>query len=167
MPGMSRSPSRSSPRSGARPSPVSTIMPLEMASQPSSTIRSARTRRALVRTTSTGAGSTPSLLTPSLVRASLIAPSLIVASSCGSREIRQVHDRIGNAVAHALVVDDRDNGGPLLFLLDNQARDDCTVGGIERGGRLIQQQNRQLRQESAGNVDPLLFATRERRRRQA
>src|ERR1700732_2008104 len=144
---MRRSPPRSSPRSGGWSSPISTIRPSAAASQPRSTTRSASTIWALVRMQSDW--------------------ELLIAFSRGGRELGQVHDGVGDAFANGLVVNDGHDGCAAFLLFSDQACNHRTVLGIERGGRLVQEQDRPLRQKSAGDVDPLLFPAGEGCRRQA
>src|ERR1700738_1004413 len=134
---MRRSPPRSSPRSGGWSSPISTIRPPAAGSQPRSTTRSASTIRALVRMQSDC--------------------ELLIAFSRGGRELGQVHDGVGDAFANGLVVNDGHDGCAAFLLFSDQACNHRTVLGIERGGRLVQEQDRPLRQKSAGDVEPVLF----------
>ena len=53
------------------------------------------------------------------------------------------------------------------LLLGDQVDHHRAVGGVERGGRLVEQQDRQVRQKAARDVDALLLAAGEGRRRQA
>ena len=55
---------------------------------------------------------------------------------------------------------------PLTFLLVDQFDHHGAIGRIERGGRLVQQQDRQIGDEAARDVDALLLAAGEGRGRQ-
>src|SRR5262245_5205118 len=146
-PGRTRSPARSSPRSGARPSPVSAISPPVAATHPRSMTRSARTTRAFVNRSS-----------------SLMAQA--AGSGCHGKP-GDVDDAIGDGIADVLVMDDGNDCGAAAFLFGDQIDHGPAVLGVERGGRLVEQENRQLGEKATRNVDALLLAARERRRRQA
>src|SRR5690606_9112352 len=77
-----------------------------------------------------------------------------------------LEDAIGDAVACRAVVKDAQQGGTALAGLLDQLDDDGTIAGIERGGRLVEQQDRMARREGARQVDALLLAAREGRGRQ-
>ena len=70
-------------------------------------------------------------------------------------------------MAYLVVMNDRHHRYSLSFLLPDQLNDNRAVGRVQRGGGFIQQQNWQIGNEPAGNVDPLLFAAGERRGRRA
>ena len=65
-----------------------------------------------------------------------------------------------------VIMDDGDHGDALAFLLRDEIDHHGAIGRIERSGRFIQQQDRQIGDETAGDIDALLFAARERRWRQ-
>src|SRR5882757_213870 len=116
---MMRSPPASSAASGALPSPNSAILPSVIATQPCSITRSARTTRALPR----------------------VMSCLAVISngpSGGSGERGHVDDAVGNPMTDLVVMDDRDHRDTLGLLLGNQLNHHGTVGGVKRGGRLVQ-----------------------------
>ena len=58
------------------------------------------------------------------------------------------------------------NGDTLALAGFDQIDDDSAVGGVERGRGLVEQQDGPPRRQAAGDVDTLLLATGERRRRQ-
>src|SRR4051812_9392887 len=94
------SPSASSPRSGAAPSPYSEILPSIAATQPRAITRSASTRHALV-------------------ISSAWSFSCFIACSCGGRERAHVDQAIRDRVAHVEIVHDRqDRGAAALALID-------------------------------------------------
>ena len=82
--------------------------------------------------------------------------------SCGSGKRGHVDDAVGNQMADLVVMDDRDHRHALALLLGDQFDHDGAVGGIERGRRLVQQQDRQVGNEAARDVDALLLAARRR-----
>src|SRR5580704_7256236 len=144
---MRKSPARSSPRSGASPSPTSAIRPLATASQPCSRILSASTTRAFARMQSRG--------------------GVFIGFSRCRRELRQVHHGIGDPASDRVVVDDRDDGcAPFLFFSDEPGYHGAVLR-IERGSWLVQKQYREVRQKPARDIDPLLLAAREGCRRHA
>ena len=55
---------------------------------------------------------------------------------------------------------------PCRLLLGDQLDHHLAVAGIERGGRLVEQQDRMVGDEAARDVDALLLAAGEGRRRQ-
>src|ERR1700733_4826408 len=145
---MIRSPPASSPPSGALPSPNSAMRPSASAIQPRSITRSASTMRALPRMVS-----------------GFVVISKHLSSGSGSKR-GHVDDPVGDLLADFIVMDDRHHGDALTFLLFDQLNHDRAVGGVERGGRLVQQQDRQIGNESPGDIDPLLLTAGERRGRQ-
>lgn len=70
------------------------------------------------------------------------------------------------AVAHSLIVKNTDNCCAAGFCFFNQCDDGGAIFGVQRGGGFIEQQNRVIDDKPAGDVDALLFATGEGRRRQ-
>ena len=77
-------------------------------------------------------------------------------------EAGDVDDAVGDAVAHVVVVEDAERWRrPARFLLADQLDDDGAVGGVERGGGLVEQQDRVVGDEAAGDVDALLLAAGE------
>src|SRR4051812_46030077 len=116
----------SSPRSGGRPSPISAMRPSVAATQPFSITRSPSTTRALARTRD------------------------VMTGSCGKP--LNVDRVVGDRLAHVLVVGDGDDRGAALLLLADEAGDDGAIGGIERGGGLVEQQDRTIRQKAARDV---------------
>src|SRR5215475_240549 len=135
----------STPRSGASPSPNSAMMQPLIASHPRSMTWSASTKRALARIKSE--------------HFSVMAPSR------GCSKAGDINDGIGDAVADVGIVHDGDDAGAAALALGNQIDHACGTDGVQRGGWLVEQQNGQIRQEAARDVDALLFATRERRGR--
>src|SRR3984893_326502 len=130
------------------PSPTSAIWPSAKAIQPRLITRSASTILALPMTVSD------------------LVELISRLSSCRRRERRHVDDPIGYQMADFIVMDDRDQGDARALLLIDQMNHDVAIGGIERSRRFVQQQDRKLADEAAGDVDPLLLATGEGRRRQ-
>src|SRR5215469_12798168 len=145
-PGIRRSPPRSSAAAGGRPSPISAMRPSATATQPRSITASASTTRALARTKSEW---------------------LLIASPHAVRgELRDVDHPVGGARAHVIIVYDTRNRRAALLLFVDEIHHDRTIVCVERGGRLVEQQDRQVGQEAARDVDALLLAAREGRRRQ-
>ena len=117
----------------------------------------------------------------STIRPSRCAPRRITASAVTMRALLRT-----SFVAHAAalkgsiskirshtccadlgVVEDADDRRARRLPLQDQLRHDRAVGGVERRGRLVQQQDRHLGDEAARDVDALLLAAGEGRRRQA
>src|SRR5258708_6739184 len=134
---MIRSPRASSAPAAPLPSPISAMRPSASASQPCPITRSARTILALVITVSFG----------------LECISICPAGRCG--KAGDGDDSGGNQEADLVVMDDRDHGDALLLLLGKQSDHDGAVGGVKRGGRLVEDQDRQLRDKAARDVDAL------------
>src|SRR5687768_15110467 len=88
--------------------------------------------------------------------------------SCrSSGEACHVDDTARDVCADVFIVENTDQRRtPSLLLLD-ELDDDGAIGGVERSGRLIEQQNGDVGNKAARNVDALLFAARKRSRRQA
>src|ERR1700761_3809430 len=145
---MTRSPPASPLPEGAWPSPNSAMRPSANATQPCSITRSASTRRAL----------------PMMV--SVVALILSHLSSGRGSKRGDVDDPVGDLLANFIIMNDRHHRNALAFFLFDQFDHHCAIGSVERGGRLVQQQDRQLGNKSPGDVDPLLLAAREGRRRQ-
>ena len=141
-PATSRSPPRSMPRSGARPSPTSTI-------------RSPANRHPALRD---GFGERPTLAFAEYERVGHSRPSEL--------ETRDIDDAVADLLLDILVVEDADErrSGPLA--LPDEADHGGPVLPVERRGRLIEQKDRARRGKAAGDIDALLLAARERRRRQ-
>src|ERR1700747_3309131 len=157
---MIRSPPASSLASGALPSPISATRPSTSAIQPCSITRSASTMRALAMTVSRRV--VISGLVPFL---STIRTTSSFAS-CGCSERRHIHDPIGDGLANLVVMHDRDNGDASTLLSSDQLDHDIAIFLVQRRGRLVQQQDRVVRNEAPRGVDALLLAAREGRRRQ-
>src|SRR5262249_22290403 len=134
-------PCMSMPLSGASPSPNSAMMPSLIASQPLSMTWSASTKRALARMKSVA----------------------VMALSRGRGKAGDVDNAVGDTVADIGIVHDGDDGGTAAFAFGKQIDHVCGIGGIERGGWLVEQQDRQIREEAPRDVDALLFAAGERR----
>src|SRR5262245_843253 len=130
--------------SGASSSPNSAMVQSLIASHPRSMTWSANTRRALARIRSE--------------YVAVMAPS----RSCG--KAGDIDDGIGDAVADIGIVHDGDDAGAAALALGDQIDHVCGIGGIERGGWLVEQQDRQIRQQAPRDVNALLFAAGERRR---
>jgi hypothetical protein len=83
--------------------------------------------------------------------------------SSGCREKVSVDNAVGDRRASVFVVHDRDHcrSAPLLF--GHQVNDHCAIVGIERGGRFVEQKQRKIGYEAAGDVDALLFTAGKRR----
>src|SRR5581483_1778577 len=141
------SPSASSPRSGAAPSPNSVIAPSTAATQPRAITRSASTSRALV-------------------ISSVWSFSCFIFHSCGGRERGHIDQAVRDRVAHVEIVHDRQDCGAGALALVDQLDDGGAVLGVERGGRLVEQQQRMLGDKAARDVDTLLLAAGEGGRRQ-
>ncbi len=88
-------------------------------------------------------------------------------ASCSVLQRRHGKQTIGHGVAHLVVVEDADNGNPPRLGIGDHADHHVPVGRVQRGGRLVQQQDRMSADEPPRQIDPLLLAARERRRRQA
>src|SRR6185437_16373918 len=144
-----KSPPASSAVAGASPSPTAATLPSAKAIQPCSITRSASTMRALPMTIS---------------EAAAFISGHLSSGSGGKRG--DVDDPIGDFPAYFVVMDDRHHGDALRFLLLDQFNHDRSVDRIERGGRLIEQQDRQIGNEPARDIDALLLAAGKRRRRQ-
>jgi hypothetical protein len=82
------------------------------------------------------------------------------------RKPRDVDHAIGDAIAHVLVVKDAEDGHAGRLALVDQVDDHAAVRGVERGGRLVEQQDGMLADEAPGDVDALLLAAGERGWRQ-
>ncbi len=66
-----------------------------------------------------------------------------------------------NRFTHFLVVEDAKQADTLFLLGADHLHHHGTVGGIERGGGLIQQKHCMIRDQATGDVDALLLATGE------
>src|SRR6202162_6712661 len=64
--------------------------------------------------------------------------------SCGRAKARDVDDGVGDAVAHGRVVHDRDDRGAAPLALGDQVDDHRGILRVERGGRLVEQQEREV-----------------------
>src|SRR5262249_26949157 len=135
-PGSNRSPPTSAPWPGGVPSPSSTISPFATATQPRSITRSASTMRAFDSTRS--------------------EPVMIPSGHCG--ETGDVDDGIADRAADVVIVHDRHHRRTTPLLFRDEIDHHRAIAGVERGGRLVEQQDRQIAQESARDVDPLLLA---------
>src|SRR5437660_6696310 len=144
---MRRSPARSLAGPGGRPSPTSAMRPSATATQPRSITASASTTRPLAR-----------------IKSEWL---LIASPDAVRRELRDVDHPVGGARAHVVVVHDTRNRRAALLLFGDEIHHDGTIGRIERGGRLVEQEDRQSGQKTARDVDPLLLAAREGRGRQS
>src|SRR5262245_18397779 len=111
------------------------MLPSTAATQPRSITRSASTTRALARISS--------------------ERSAVMTSSCDGK-LGDIDDGVGNCIAHVVVVDDGDDGHSAALLLNDQVDHDRAIGGVERCGRLIEQEDRKIGQKAARNVDALL-----------
>src|SRR3569833_2675933 len=147
-PGMIRSPAASSLRPGAAPSPTPAIFPSAIATQPRSSTRSASMILALP--------SSNSELVDSISR----------FPSSRRRERRDVDDAIGDGVADLIVMNDGQHRHTRALLSIDQIDHNSAIAGVKRGRRLVEQQNRQIRDAAAGDVDALLLAAGEGRGRQ-
>ena len=85
------------------------------------------------------------------------------AASCSGVRREQA---VSDGVTHVGVVADRDDRGAARLRLVDHGDDRGAVLGIERGGGFVQQQHRMAADEAAREVDPLLLAAGEGRRRQ-
>ncbi len=74
--------------------------------------------------------------------------------------------RVATRLAHRDVVEDTDDRRAGFAALADQVDHAVTVGGVERRGRLVEQQDRIVGDQRAGDVDPLLLAAGEGRGRQ-
>ena len=59
-----------------------------------------------------------------------------------------IDEAVGDRVADLVVMDDRDDGDAPAFLLGDQRDHGRAVVGVERSGRLVEQQERHLRRGS-------------------
>src|SRR5262249_53265401 len=125
-PGVIRSPPASSAPAGALPSPISAMRPPAMAIQPCSITRSASPILALA------------------ITASFDFAFISIGPSCRSGKAGDVDNAVGDQMADFIVMDDRDHGDALLLLFCDQRDHDGAVGRIERGGGLVEQQDRQV-----------------------
>src|SRR6516164_8597521 len=148
MPGMTRSPVASSKLSGAFPSPISAIRPPAQAIHPRSITRSARTILALPMTVSN------------------LVEVITCLMSCRGRKGRHIDHTVGDPAANFIIMHDGNDGDACTLLLVDQIDDHLAIGGIERRGRFIQQQDRMIGNETARDIDALLLAAREGRGRQ-
>ena len=146
---MTRSPPASSLPAGALPSPNSAMRPSANAIQPRSITRSARTILALPRTVS-----------DSVEFISSIFLHAAAANDVTSTIRSAIRWRISSSWTIATMAT------PWRFFSIDQLDHDGAVGRIERGGRLVQQQDRQIGDEAARDVDALLLAAGEGRGRQ-
>src|SRR5712664_2627131 len=147
---MIRSPPASSLADGASPSPYSAMRPSAKAIQPRSITRSASTILAL----------------PSTVSVSGPVEVISHLPSSGSGIRCHVDDPVGDQMAYLIVMDDRHHGNARALLFTDQIDHHRAIGGIQRSRRLVEQQDRQVRDKAACDIDALLFAARESRRRQ-
>ena len=82
--------------------------------------------------------------------------------SCGSGERCDIDDPVGDQMAYLIVMDDGDHGDTLAFLLVDQFDHHGAIGCVERSGRFIQQQDRQIGfQSTDGSSD--IHVRRQRR----
>ena len=88
--------------------------------------------------------------------------AIFPGAKCG-----HVDDAVGDGLAHVGVVEDAEQGDALALLACDHLDDHLAVLGVERGGRLVEQQDRMRRDEAARDVDALLLAAGEGRGRQA
>src|SRR5260370_22273176 len=128
----------SRPRAG--PSPISAIRPSAIATQPSK-IRSAATILALVRTKSVG-----------------LSKYLLLNRAPRSCRAAQFDDAVGDARAHILVVENAEDRNPRRLLLGDERDDIRAIRRVERGGRLVEQQDPMPRHNPSRDVHPLLLA---------
>src|SRR6266481_8678872 len=147
---MIKSPAASSLPAGALPSPTSAMRPSATAIQPCSITRSTSTILAL----------------PMTVSVSHLVGIIFRLSSCRGRKRGHVHNPVGDQMADFVVMNDCDYGDARTFLFIDQIHHHLAIGGIERSRRFVQKQDRKFTDEAARDVDALLFATREGRRRQ-
>src|SRR6185437_10820542 len=84
--------------------------------------------------------------------------------SCSGSKRCYVDDPVGDQMTNLVVMHDRDHGDAVAFLLIDQLDHDRAVRRVERGGRLIEEQDRKLGDKSTGDVDALLLAARKGRR---
>ena len=77
-----------------------------------------------------------------------------------------VDDAVGDFGADIVIVEDAEQGDAGLLFCRDQFDDDGAVAGVERCRRLVEQQDGVIGDEAAGDVDALLLAAGERRRRQ-
>ena len=73
---------------------------------------------------------------------------------------------VRQAGANVLVVEDGEEPGPAGPPLGDQLDHRVAILGVQRGGRLVEDEQRMVAGEAARDVDPLLLAAGERRRRQ-
>src|SRR6059036_3028162 len=142
---MIRSPPASSLPAGALPSPNSAMRPPAKATQPRSITRSASTMRAL----------------PRMVSCFEVISHSSFMPLCRGGKRCHVDDPVSDQMANFIAMDDRCHRNALTLLLFNQLDDDRAIGRVERGRGFIQQQNRQVGDETMRNVHPLLFAAGE------
>src|SRR5258706_2692836 len=137
---MIRSPPASSLADGIWPSPNSAMRPSAKAIQPRSITRSGRTILALPSTVSD--------------------PVEVISSlpSCRGCKRCYVDDPVGDQMTDLIIVDARDHGNARALLFIDQFDHHGTIGRIERSGRLVQQQDRQIGNKTTRNVDALLLA---------
>src|ERR1051325_8810121 len=140
-PGMRRSPARSSAGPGSAPSPTSAMRPPATATQPRSITASASTTRALARMKSELLPITsPDVITGAC---SYRRTGIHFAGTCAvRRELRDVDHPVGSARAHVVVVHDTRNRGAALLLFRDEIHHDRTISRVERGGGLVEQQDR-------------------------
>src|SRR6185437_7977016 len=85
----------------------------------------------------------------------------------GRREQLDIHDAVGDDAAYRRVMEDAEYGGAARQFFPDQPGDDVPVARIERGSRLVEQEQRQFGDETTRDVDTLLLAAGESGRRQA
>ena len=146
---MIRSPPASSLPAGALPSPNSAIRPSAKAIQPCSITRSARTILAL-----------PMTVSDPVEVMSMFFLQAADANDVTSTMRSAIRWRTSSSWTMATMAT------PARFFSVDQFDHHGAVGGIERGGRLVQQQDRQIGDEAARDVDALLLAAGEGRGRQ-
>src|SRR3546814_10399887 len=64
------------------------------------------------------------------------------------------------------IMHDGDDGCPARARIIDQIYDNFTIALVQRGGRLVEQQDREIGGKAAGDIDALLLAAREGGRRQ-
>ena len=79
------------------------------------------------------------------------------------RERRHVYHAVGQARANVFVVENREEPRAALPPLSDQFDDRVAILSVQRGGRLVEDQQRVLPGETARDLDPLLLAARKRR----
>jgi len=98
-----------------------------------------------------------------MVQAAKLATSTIWSATASGRPR---HRRSGRRPHRdVLVTDDRHNGNATPLPFGDEVDHHSTIFGIERGGRLVQQQHGAVGEESPRDVHPLLLAAREGRGR--